>query len=200
MEIKKTFIGKYFKNSVLYLFKSKIVFLIISLFEAYELLLTLINFEECFFYLDKNYFETKTFLKNILLQIAPYPYYDTFLKNSTGEGFDRNYFAIVIYVVLFILFYLYLFFGTKEEKQPNNSIKIFFHKICINFFDLILFRLTPLYGFDCLTREYSVYLPREIIKFLMFLFNLFYYAFFWLLLPHIFIILIMYVYGIISKL
>ena len=153
MEIKKTFIGKYFKNSVLYLFKSKIVFLIISLFEAYELLLTLINFEECFFYLDKNYFETKTFLKNILLQIAPYPYYDTFLKNSTGEGFDRNYFAIVIYVILFLLFYLYLFFGTKEEKKPNNSIKIFFHKICINFFDLILFRLIPLYGFDCLTRR-----------------------------------------------
>ena len=80
MEIKKTYIGKYCKNSVIYLFKSKIVFFIISLFEFYELLICLINFEEIFFYLDKNYFETKTLLKNILLKIAPYPHYNTFLK------------------------------------------------------------------------------------------------------------------------
>ena len=152
MEIKTTFIGKYFKNSVLYLFKSKIVFFIISLIETYELLLSLINFEEIFFYLDKNYFETKTFLKNIILQIDAYPYYDTFLKNSTGEGFDRNYIAIVIYLALFLLFYLYLFFGTKNDKKPDNSIKVLFHKICINFFDLILFRLAPMYGFNCLLR------------------------------------------------
>ena len=152
MEIKKTYIGKYCKNSVIYLFKSKIVFFIISFIEFYELLICLVDFEEIFFYLDKNYYETKTLLKNILLKIAPYPHYNTFLRNSDGQGFDRNYIFIMIYLIFLILFYLYLFFGTKEEKLLNNSMKSIFHKICINFFDLIFFRLFPLYGFDCITR------------------------------------------------
>ena len=152
MEIKKTYIGKYFKNSVIYLFKSKLIFFIISFIEFYELLICLINFEEIFFYLDKNYYETKTFLKNILLQIAPYPYYNDFLKKSDGQGFDRNYIFIIIYLMFLMGFYLYLFFEAKEDKNQKNSMKKIFHKICINFFDFFLFRLFPLYGFDCITR------------------------------------------------
>lgn len=152
MEIKKSYIGKYFKKSVLHLFKSRGVFLIISVIEALEVLVCLINFEEIFFYFNQNYYETKTFLKNILLQIIPYPYYFNFQKASDGKGFDRNYIAIVAYFMLLVLFFVYLVFGTNEFKYEKNTIMKILDKICINFFDLIFFRLLPLYGYDCISR------------------------------------------------
>ena len=152
MEIRKAYIGDYLKKSVMYLLKSKLIFLIISLIESIELLICLINFEEIFFYYNKNYFETKTFLKNILSQISPYLNYYNFQKSSETKGFNKNYITIVIYLVFLFLFYLYLFFGTKERKNKKNNLKGLFDKICINFFDFIFFRLAPLYGFDCISR------------------------------------------------
>ena len=152
MEINKEHIGNYLQKSVLYLFKSKLVFFIISLIECIELLVCLVNFEEVFFYFNKNYFETNTLLKTILSQISPFLKYYDFQKVSDGKGFDRNYVTIIIYLVFIIFFYIYLFFGTKERKNKKNNIKTFLDKICINFYDFIFFRLLPLYGFDCITR------------------------------------------------
>ncbi len=152
MEISKSYIGNYLKKSVMYSFKSKFIFFIISLIESFELLICLICFEEIFFYFNKNYYETRTFLKNILSQVSPYLNYYAYQKLSDGKGFDRNYIAILIYVVFLLLFYLYLFFGTTEKKNKKNNIKKFLDKICVNFFDFLFFRLSPLYGFDCITR------------------------------------------------
>ena len=152
MEIKKTYIGKYFRKSVMHLFKSRILFFIISFIEALEILVCLINFEEAFFYMNKNYYETQTFLKNILLQIVPYPYYYNFQEKNKGKGFDTNYIAIIFYLILIVLFYLYLLLEFDESKYEKNNFLKIFDKICVNFFDLILFRLLPLYGFDCISR------------------------------------------------
>ena len=152
MEINKSHIGNYLKNSVMYLLKSKYIYFIICLIESYDLLICLISLEEIFFYYNKNYFETKTLLKNILSQISPYLNYYSFQKESDGKGFDRNYISIIIYIIFFLLFYLYLFLGTIEKKNKKNDIEILIDKICVNFFDFIFFRLTPLYGFDSITR------------------------------------------------
>ena len=151
MKVRNSYFGKYFIKSVIHLLKSKILFFIVSLIENIELLICLILFEEVFFYFNKNYFETKTYLKNILLEASPYSNYFNFQKKSDGIGFDSNYITIVIYLSLLLLYYLYLFIGTKDGKKTSN-IKNLLDKICINFFDLIFFRLLPLYGFDCITR------------------------------------------------
>ena len=150
MEIRKSHIGNYFKLSVINLFKSKIIFFIITIIENVELIIGIIIFEELFFYYKKNYTETKTYLKNILLQISPRQYYHNYLNKIDVKGFDRNYTSISIYLFLHILFYLYLFFGTKEEKKNKHNMKKILDKICINFFDIIFFRFLPLYGFDSL--------------------------------------------------
>ena len=120
MEINKSHIGNYLKNSVMYLLKSKYIFFIFTLIESYDLLICLISLEEIFFYYNKNYFETKTFLKNILLEISPYLNYYSFQKKTDGKGFDRNYIAIIIYIIFILLFYLYLFLGTIEKKKQKK--------------------------------------------------------------------------------
>ena len=177
MELSDVYIGKYFKQSVISYFKSKFLFFIITLIENVELLVCLINFEEFFFYYKKNNNDTKTKLKNILLQLSPHQYYYTFLKKTEGKGFDRNYVAIIVYFFFHILFYTYLVIGIKEEKKKKNSIKNLFDKICINFFDIIFFRLAPLYGFDCLIKgilrisaEDSYNLVNIILQFILILF------------------------------
>ena len=90
MKVRNSYFGKYFIKSVIHLLKSKILFFIVSLIENIELLICLILFEEVFFYFNKNYFETKTYLKNILLEASPYSNYFDFQKKSDAIGFDSN--------------------------------------------------------------------------------------------------------------
>ena len=75
MKFPKTYFGKYFKKSILNLSKSKLIFLIVSIFEFMEILICLLNYQDFFFLLNQNYYDTQTKLSKILLNIIPYSYY-----------------------------------------------------------------------------------------------------------------------------
>ena len=155
MEIKKTSIGKYFIKSSFHIIKSKFIFFIISLYEILELTICLLNLESSYFHLDKNISNTKSNLIKIILKISPYSYYGNYQLNSNDKTYDRNYNIVIIYLLCFILFYIYIFFGTNETnyEKSKSELRKFIDKILINFFDFILFRLSTLYGFDAIFRS-----------------------------------------------
>ena len=152
MEIQKTYIGKSFDKSAINLIKSKFIFFIVSFFEIYDLTISLLNQENSFFYLNKVNENIKTKLIKLLLQISPYLNYDSIQKNKEKESYDPNYNIAIVYFGFLIIFYIYLFFGTQKIKYEKNGFRQVVDKILVNFFDFILFRLAPLYGFDSIFR------------------------------------------------
>ena len=152
MEIQKTYIGKYFNKSAIHLIKSRFIFFIFSLFEVLDITIILLNQENAYFYLDGNNETIRTRLIKFLFSISPYTNYKKYIKRKSQNysGFNLNYTIVIIYLALFIIFYLYLFFGTNNKNNEKQGIKRIFDKILINFFDFILFRLAPLYGFDAI--------------------------------------------------
>ena len=154
MEIKKTYIGKYFNKSAINLIKSKIIFFLISLFEIYEITICLLNQESAYFYLNKSEPDTRTKLIKVLVNISPYNIFAKTRKNLNLDksSYDSNYNIIIVYLILFIIFYLYIIFGTKNINQEIQGMQKIFDKIFINIYDFIVFRLLPLYGFDGIFR------------------------------------------------
>jgi hypothetical protein len=154
MEIKKTYIGKYFNKSAINLIKSKFIFFLISLFEIYEITICLLNQESAYFYLNKSEPDTRTKLIKVLMNISPYNIFAKTRKNLDLDksSYDSNYNIIIVYLVLFIIFYLYIIFGTKNINQEIQGMQKIFDKIFINIYDFIVFRLLPLYGFDGIFR------------------------------------------------
>ena len=152
MEIQKTYIGKSFDKSAINLIKSKFIFFIVSFFEIYDLTISLLNQENSFFYLNKVNENIKTKLIKLLLQISPYLNYDSIQKNKEKASYDPNYNVAIAYFGFLIIFYIYLFFGTQKIKYEKNVFRQVVDKILVNFFDFILFRLAPLYGFDSIFR------------------------------------------------
>ena len=153
MEIKKRHIGQYFQKSAIHIFKSKFIFFVISLFEVYDLLLTLLNQENTFFYLNQNSYEIRTRLNNLLIKISPYLNYAKYKAHKNEATYDSNYNIVIIYLALLICFYLYLLFGTDKIHNEKQEIKRIIDIIIINCFDFILFRLATLYGLDGIFRS-----------------------------------------------
>ena len=153
MEIKKTFIGKYFNKSAINLIKSRFIFFIVSLFEIYDLTLALLTQQSNFFQLNKNRATNDSKLNEILLQISPYLLYckgkdqNEKFHNATAS-FNGNYILVIIHFGLLLLFYLYLFFHTDKINNEKQDLRKIVDKVSINFYDFFLFRLVPLYGFD----------------------------------------------------
>ena len=182
MKLPRTYFGEYFKKSVQHLSKSKIVFLIISVIEFFEVLVCLIEHQDFFFLIGQNYSDSRLQLAKLLSTVDSYSYYfDFFIKEDSR--FNIIYIAILIYLFLVICFFVYLIFGIKksnEEIQLNNILNNIIDKICVNFFDLILFRLIPFYGINAIIRgifkiiklgNYSV--GYIILEFLLVLFLVF---------------------------
>ena len=155
MEIQKSYIGKYFNKSAIYLIKSRFIFFIISFFEVLDVTIILLNQENAYFYLEGNNETIRTKLIKFLFSISPYTNYTKYIKRKSqnNSSYNSNYNIVIIYLGLFIIFYLYLFFGTNSNKNENQGIKRIFDNILVNFFDFILFRLVPLYGLDSIFRS-----------------------------------------------
>ena len=156
MEIKKTYIGKYFNKSAINLVKSRFIFFIVSLYEIYEVTLAIVTQQNAFFLLNKNRMLNQSKLNKILIQISPYFIYckakdmnDNFTSSSS---YNANYNLAIVYLGLLLLFYLYLFFLTDKTRTEKKDFRAIVDKVCINFFDFFLFRLAPLYGLDSIFR------------------------------------------------
>ena len=152
MEVRRRRIGKYFNKSAINLIKSKFIFFIIALYEIYDLTICLLNQENAFFYLNKNSNDVRTRLNNFLLKISPYLKFSKNRGEKQTASYDSNYNIVIIYFALFVLFYIYLFFGTDNIHKEKQDLGRIPDKLFINFFDFILFRLAPLYGLDSIFR------------------------------------------------
>ena len=152
MEVRRRRIGKYFNKSAINLIKSKFIFFIIALYEIYDLTICLLNQENAFFYLNKNSQDVRTRLNNFLLKISPYLKFSKNRGEKQTASYDSNYNIVIIYFALFVLFYIYLFFGTDNIHKEKQDLGRIPDKLFINFFDFILFRLAPLYGLDSIFR------------------------------------------------
>ena len=149
MEIKKTPIGKYFNKSAINIIKSKFIFFIFSIYEIYEVTICLLIQENSFFYLYHDGTEVNSKLNNILLQISPYLIYCKEKDlNNLKSSYDSNYNLVIVFLILLVIFYIYLFFGTDNPHYEKQELRRITDKIFINFFDFFLFRLAPLYGLD----------------------------------------------------
>ena len=148
--------SEYFKRSVLYLIKSKILFFIFLSFECIEIS-TNITYDVSVLFQFNNTFNYKdNKLSTIILTISPYHYFFNFMKKHISEDYAINGIVLVIIVFIYILFFVYFFNSTKtEEETENNNLQYYdiLQKFCINFFDYILYRAMPLYSLDICTRE-----------------------------------------------
>ena len=164
MKIPKTYFGEYFKKSVLHLSKSKLIFLIISVIEFIEVLVCVLDLQDFFFFLNKNYYDAQARLSKILLSIIPYSYYFDYFITKDSSDFIFVYITILIYLFLFICFFAYLLYDTKESNEKirlNSTLSNIIDKVCVNFLDLILFRLAPFYGINVVVREIFILLKLE---------------------------------------
>ena len=156
MEIKKTYIGKYFNKSAINLVKSRFIFFIVSLYEIYEVILAIVTQQNAFFLLNKNRMLNQSKLNDILIQISPYFIYckakDMSNNFTSSSSYNANYNLVIVYLGLLLLFYLYLFFLTDKTQTEKQDFRAIVDKVCINFFDFFLFRLAPLYGLDSIFR------------------------------------------------
>ena len=124
MEIKKTYIGKYFNKSAINLVKSRFIFFIVSLYEIYEVTIAIVTQQNTFFLLNKNRMLNQSKLNDILIQISPYFIYckakdmnDNFTSSSS---YNANYNLAIVYLGLLLLFYLYLFFLTDKTRTEKK--------------------------------------------------------------------------------
>ena len=157
--------SEYFKKSVLYLIKSKIVFFIFLSFECIEIATNITYDISVLFRYNQIYNYKYNKLSTIILTISPYHYFFNFMKNHISEDFKVNGIALLIIVLFYIIFFIYFLKPKKEEKEPENNNNeeyiSLYRKIFINFFDYILYRALPLYSLDICTREIIMLSVKE---------------------------------------
>ena len=163
----KNNLSEYFKKSVLYLFKSKIIFFIFLSFECIEIATNITYDVSALFKYNHIYNYKLNKLSTIILRISPYHYYFNFMKSHLSDCYKINGIASVIILILYILFFVFFFKPTNIDKDPedtNEEYIFIFQKIFINFFDYILFRVLPLYSLDICTREIIMLSVKEDYK------------------------------------
>ena len=155
MSIKNNF-SEYFKKSVIYLIKSKIIFFIFLSFECIEIATNITYDISVLFRFDKIYNYKSNKLSSIILSISPYHYFFNYMKTHKANDYTVNGITLIIILVFYILFFVYFFNQKKTEDElyeETGDYKILMRKIYINFFDYILYRALPLYSLDICTRE-----------------------------------------------
>ena len=78
-----------------------------------EVLICLLDYQDFFFLLGKNYYDTQTHLGKLLLSMIPFSYYFDYFLNQKNSSFNAAEIGLIIYV--FLLIWFSLIFGTKEQ-------------------------------------------------------------------------------------
>ena len=153
--IKNNF-SEYFKKSVVYLIKSKIIFFIFLSFECIEIATNITYDISVLFRYNHIYNYKYNKLSTIILTISPYHYFFNFMKKHISEDYTVNGISLIIIVFFYILFFVYFLnprMIEKESENNNEEYAYYYRKFFINFFDYILYRVLPLYSLDICTRE-----------------------------------------------
>ena len=163
----KSHFSEYFKRSVLFLLKSKIIFFIFLSFECIEIATNITYDISVLFRYNHIYNYKYNKLSSIILTISPYHYYFNIMKHHMSDSYKVNGIALIIIVVFYIIFFVFFLRPQKEEKEPeyvNEDYIFFYQKFLINFFDYVLFRALPLYSLDICTREIIMLSVKENYK------------------------------------
>ena len=154
MKIPNSSFSEYFKRSVVFLIKTKVAVFLTTIIEFIDLCTNVVDLTSQIFYYGKEYNYKDSNLSKIFLAVSPYQYFFNYItSDSTNSFFTRNILFIIIYAIIFIWFLIYFLTirnGDLDSMSPLNKI---IQKISINVFDLILYRIIPIYAFDLIGRE-----------------------------------------------
>ena len=153
MKIPKSHFSEYFKRSVVFLVKTELAVFIISVIEFIDLCTNMIDVSYQIFYYDKIYDYKEIELSKLILKISPYQYFFNYISGGDETGLTRNYLIIIIYAALALWFFIYFFTINNCNLDLMGPFEKFIQDISINFFDFVLFRILPIYGFDIFSRE-----------------------------------------------
>ena len=158
MNIPKSYFSEYFKQSVLYLVKSKLMFFILTSVELLEICVNMIDKTTIIFRHNQFFSFEVNKLSTIILKLSPYHYFFHFMEGHIEGEFSPNKIVFIIIVLLYVLFFIFFFYAKSqiEESEENNTYLVWIKKIGINFFDYFLYRLMPIYTLDICTREITM--------------------------------------------
>ena len=152
------YFSEYFKLSVLYLVKSKLMFFLLTSIELLELCVNIIDKTTTIFRHNQVFYYQVSQLSTIVLKLSPYHYFFHFMEGHSSGEFSSNRICFIVIVLLYVVFFIF-FFNAKnqnEEVEKGNTYLFWIKKIGINFFDYFLYRLMPIYTLDVLTREITM--------------------------------------------
>ena len=154
MHIPKSYFSEYFKESVIYLVKSKPIFFILTSIELIELTTNLIDKIKIIFRYNQQYEHNESQLSSIVLKISPHHHFFEYMKYNSIGDFNNNRIVLIIIVGLYLLFLVFfLKKNNRDDEREENKYILWFKKFLINFFDYFLFRLLAFYTLDVITRE-----------------------------------------------
>ena len=153
MKIPKSHFSEYFKRSVVFLVKTQLAVFIISIIEFADLCTNMVDSIYQIFFYGKIYNYKEMKLSNFILKISPYQYFFNYIGEGSQSGFTRNYIFIIVYAIINIWFFTYFLSIRNCNLELMGPIEKIIQNISINFFDFVLFRILPLYGFDIFSRE-----------------------------------------------
>ena len=153
MKIPKSHFSEYFKRSVVFLVKTQLAVFIISIIEFLDLCTNMVDTTYQVFYYGKIYNYKDIKLSRLILKVSPYQYFFNYISDDSDSGFTRNYIFIFVYAIVNIWFFTYFFSITNCNLDLMGPIEKFIQNVSINFFDFVLFRILPIYGFDLFSRE-----------------------------------------------
>ena len=162
MDIPKNPFSEYFKESVIYIGKSKPFFFIMTSIELIELTTNLIDKITVLFRHNQIFSYKQSKLSTIVLTISPYHHFFSYMKDHSSGNFSTNRIVMIIIAFLYLVFLLYfLQKRTKKDENEENFYFIWLKRVLINFFDYFLFRLLPFYTLDVFTREIMIIAVKE---------------------------------------
>ena len=154
MKIPKSHFSEYFKRSVVFLIKTQWAVFITSIIEYLDLCTNMIDVTYQVFFFNKQYNYKEIKLSKIILAISPYQYFFNYISEHNDDGgLNKNYFFIIIYLVLAIWYFSYFLLISNCNLDELNGVQKFIQKVSINIFDYILYRILPIYSFDIFSRE-----------------------------------------------
>ena len=153
MKIPKSHFSEYFKRSVVFLVKTQLAVFIISIIEFFDLCTNMIDIAYQMFYYGDIYNYKDIKLSNLILKVSPYQYFFNYINEGPESGLTRNYIFIIVYAVINIWYFTYFLSITNCNLDLMGPIEKFIQNVSINFFDFVLFRILPIYGFDLFSRE-----------------------------------------------
>ena len=188
MHIPKSYFSEYFKESVIYLVKSKPIFFILTSIELIELTTNLIDKIKIIFRYNQQYEHNESQLSSIVLKISPHHHFFEYMKYNSIGDFNNNRIVLIIIVGLYLLFLVFfLKKNNRDDEKEENKYILWFKKFLINFFDYFLFRLLAFYTLDVITREIIIisakpsYNTIDIILLFIFIIFLLFVSFFHIL-------------------